>query len=87
MLNIIAALEGNTTKLAEEGMMLGPGCLPGIPGKLDAGKAIYGTDGKEGGTDAFRSKTNLLIGSYVVRPAASTRLLRKTAQYMNDQGR
>ena len=76
---------GPPKAIAEDGLYLGKGCAIGTPGKLDDGKAIYGTDGGEGGTDAFVAEKSLMIGCYIARPAASTRLLRKAAQYMEDQ--
>ena len=82
----MAALhKGNTKGVADDGLYLGMGCPKGAAGKLEAGKAIYGSDGKTGGTDAFVAHKSLLMGCYVSSPAASTRLLRQTAQHMQGQ--
>ena len=54
--HILAALNGDTAGIAEEGIALGGGTNVCTPGKLDAGKAIYGSDGKGGGCAIFKTK-------------------------------
>ena len=53
---------------------------------MDAGKAIYGSDGHGGGCSIFKSKECVLIVIYTADPAIATRLASEVSEYMADQG-
>lgn len=84
--DIIQALQGNTAGIAERGIALKSGTPAYTPGKIDASKAIYGTDGQGGGCSIFKTNDCILIVYYKSEPAAATRLASEVAEYMRDQG-
>ena len=47
--DVVEAFAGNTEGLAERFINVGCGVNTSVPGKMDAGKAIYGNDGTQGG--------------------------------------
>ncbi len=49
VIDVIDAFRGNTEGLAERYINVGCGVNLSVPGKMDAGKAIYGNDGTQGG--------------------------------------
>lgn len=85
--DIIEALKGDTTDLADEGIKLGNGVPNMVPGKLDPGKAIYASDGSGGGCTIFKTKECVLIVVYKKDPAQATRLASEVAEHMEEQGR
>jgi len=82
--DIIKALEGDTSGIAENMINLGGGCPLITPGKVDPGKAIYGADGQGGGCAIFKTKECVLIAVYRSKPAESTRLASEVAEYMEE---
>ncbi len=85
--DIVKALkDGDTSGLASRSINLGGGSRTNTPGKLDAGKAIYGSDGKGGGCTIFKSKVSILIVFYDADPAYATRLASEVAEHMQEEG-
>ncbi|KAK2170644.1 hypothetical protein LSH36_1g01006 [Paralvinella palmiformis] len=84
--DIICALQGNTSGIAKRGIALKSGTPVYTPGKMDANKAIYGTDGRGGGCSIFKTNQCILIVYYKSEPTAATRLACEVAEYMIDQG-
>lgn len=83
---ILDALKGDTSGIAQDSIVLGGGTKVNTAGKLDAGKAIYGSDGKGGGCTIFKSQTSVLVVFYDDNPAQATRLASEVAEYMEEQG-
>lgn len=81
--DIVDALKGDTDGVSG-GISMGGGTKVVTPGKLDEGKAIYGTDGKGGGMTAFKSRHCVLIVHYDKDPAPATRLATEVAEYMEE---
>ena len=59
--DVIAAFKGDTDGILDRGLYMGCGTNASVPGKMEEDKAIFGNDGKQGGTSIFRTKDCLLI--------------------------
>ncbi|ELU18932.1 hypothetical protein CAPTEDRAFT_226803 [Capitella teleta] len=80
--DILNALKGDVTGLAENGINLGGGTNLCTPGKLEEGAAIFGADTDGGGCTVFVTKETALIVVYARDPAPTNRLAREVADYM-----
>lgn len=87
MKDILDALKGDTSGLAERSLALGGGTEVCSPGKLDEGKAIYASDGKDGGAAVFKAKECVLILFYEHNTNSATTLGSEVALFMAENGR
>jgi hypothetical protein len=85
--DISDALRGDTSGLAERGLSLGGSTPPCSPGKLDEGKVIYGSDGKEGGCVVLRTSHCALVVFYRGNPDSAVRAAEEAAALMEKNGR
>ena len=84
--HIVAALKGNVDDLAGSGINLKSGSRMSTPGKIDPGKAIYGSDGHGGGCTIMKAKECVLIVIYEGNPASAARLASEVTEYMESEG-
>eukprot|EP00914_Ancora_sagittata_P014581 GHVO01028532.1.p1 GENE.GHVO01028532.1~~GHVO01028532.1.p1 ORF type:complete len:153 (-),score=28.96 GHVO01028532.1:226-684(-) len=82
--DILNALKGDVTGLAENGINLGGGVNLCTPGKLEEGKSIFGADSSGGGCTVFVTKECALIVVYAKDPAPTNRLALEVAEYMQE---
>ena len=83
---MLALVDGQTTGLAEHGVVLG-GSVPAlIPGKLEEGRSILATDGQHGGAAIYRTqRESLLVLVYGdTNPDAACRMAAELAEYMDE---
>jgi len=85
--DILDAFNGESAGLVERGVYLGGPTPVCHPGKSIAGKAIYSSDGKDGGSVIFKTKTCVLIVLYDQAPNTAVRVAQETAEYMEECGR
>lgn len=85
--DIISGLQGDTSGLELRSVALGGQTPVCTPGKIDAGKAIYCSDGKEGGCVALKTKECLLVVFYAGNTEAALTLASELAEFVVESGR
>lgn len=85
--DIISALKGDTSGLEKRNISLGGQSPVCVPGKLDDGKAIYSSDGKEGGCVVYKTKHCVLVVFYSKNAETAVNFAFQLARYMEENGR
>jgi len=85
--DIISGIDGDTSGLERRSVSLGGQTPVCTLGKIDAGKAMYCSDGHEGGCVAMKTKQCLLVIFYPGSPEASVTLATELAEFMEESGR
>jgi hypothetical protein len=89
--DILAALNGDASNIAERGIILGTGTTsslgPFTPGKMDEGKAIYAGNGQGGGCTVYKTKSSVLITVHDKNPDVAIRQTSEVAEFMVENDR
>ena len=84
--DIMDGFEGDVSGLAERGLAMDCGANPAVPAKMEE-SAIFGNDGKGGGTSVFKTVENLIIIVFKKNPTIAHRLAMRTATFMKNYQR